>query len=149
MEDDAKREKSYEESIASDLFNMLQAAKGQGLDLNTGFQNEPMSTRKFALRYMFYGKRELAGLQGMPGALKKRLRRANVLAGILVGGRPVGMHLICAMQMPFAEVESEAQILAAIDTKALQAYADQVRKVLADDFEQAVADSEPESDATH
>ncbi len=133
-------EKTYEQSIASDLFNMIQAAKSQGLDLARGFQNEPLATRHMALRYMFHSKRDLLAMPGIPAALRKRLKNANVLAAVLTGGKITGVHLICATDTPFAKITSEDQVLSAIDPEALAAYADLVRQALTHDFHQATPD---------
>lgn len=138
---DQKDDKTYEESIASDIFNMITTAKGQGLDLNAGFQNEPLSTPKMALRYFFYGKREMLGVPGVPAELRKKFRTANVMAAIFLRGKIVGLHLICALGKPFGKIETEAEVLAAIDTKGLAAYAEHVRAVLKDDLEQAITDT--------
>lgn len=133
----ANDEKSYEQSIAADLFNMIQAAKKQGLDLSRGFQNEPLATRQFALRYLFQDKRTLSNMPGIPASLRKKLRKSNVLAAILTGGKMTGAHLICATDTPFHKITTEDQLLAAIDPIALAAYADQVREALTNDFHQA------------
>ena len=141
-------DKSYEESIASDIFNMIQSAKESGLDMNTGFQNEPLSTPKMAIRYLFYGKQALAAIP-MPQEVKKRLKTANVLGMIALDGRPVGVHLLCAFAKPFADIQAEQEVLDAIQHKSLGAFAAQLKELMAEEFKVAESDSGSDSGPVH
>lgn len=141
--------KDYARSIAADIFTMLRTAGEQGLNLDQGFHNEPLSTRQFALRYLFFSKSQLLRIPGTPPALKGRLRRANVLAAVMVQGRMTGLHLLCAFAKPFAAVASQDEVLAAIDQRALDAYTEQVRALLADDLDRAVNQAGPGPDAVN
>jgi len=142
-----EQDKSYEQSIASDIYNMITSAKASGLNMEGGFQNEPLSTPKMAIRYLFYGKQALAALP-MPEDVKRRLKTANVLGMIEVNGRPVGIHLICAIAKSFGDVESEAEVLAALESKGLSAFAAQLKTAMAEEFKVAEREAEAKK-STH
>lgn len=40
-------DKGYAETIASDIMQMLESAKGSDLDLNSGFQNDAFTAENF------------------------------------------------------------------------------------------------------
>lgn len=136
----SEQDKTYEQSIASDIFNMITSAKASGLNMDGGFQNEPLSTPKMAIRYLFYGKQALAALP-MPEDVKKRLKTANVLGMIEVNGKPAGIHLICALAKGFGEVETEAEVLDALQQKGLDAFAAQLKTAMTEEFKQAERDA--------
>ncbi|BBD09365.1 hypothetical protein [Desulfovibrio ferrophilus] len=144
----SEQDKSYEESIGSDIFNMITSAKQSGLDLDNGFQNEPLSTPKMTIRYLFYGKKALTALP-MPNDVKKQLRTANVLGMIEVNGKPVGIHLICVFAKPFGDVASEQESIAALQPKGLTAFATQLKQVMADEFKQAEQDAQSGDKTVH
>lgn len=138
-------EKSYVESIASDIFNMVQSAKESGLDVDDGFQNEPFASSALAIRYLFYPKKQLLQVPGMPDQLRRKFKAANVLAQLEVGGKIVGIHLIWASAKKFAELTSEEESLTCTDEKGVDAYKTQVTKVLRDDLAKATAAAEAAS----
>ena len=132
----SENEKTNEQSMAGDIFNMIVSAGESGLDLSQGFQNEPMSTPRLTLRYLFYAQKALAAVP-MPPDIKRRLGEANVLGMIEMNGKTLGIHLICALPMPSAKVKDEAEVLAAIDARGLESYSQQLRQAMTDEFGQA------------
>ncbi len=139
----------YVRSIAADIFSMLQSAAEQGVDLDQGFHNQPLSTGRCALRYLFFSKSQMLRIPGTPPALKRRLGRANVLAAVMLDGRMAGLHLLCVFAKPFSAVGGEEEVLEAIDPRALDAYAEQVRAMLADDLDRALDRAAPPSEAAN
>ncbi|MFK4764151.1 hypothetical protein ACI3L3_05145 [Desulfobaculum sp. SPO524] len=137
--------KSYEESIASDIFNMIQSAKESGLDVDDGFQNEPFSTSAITVRYLFYPKQHLLQIPGMPQSLRSKIQTANILAQVEVDKKIAGIHLIWASPKRFADITSEQDALACIDSKGLTAYKDHVAQALRDDLAKATAAAEAAS----
>ncbi|NJB68028.1 hypothetical protein GGQ74_001701 [Desulfobaculum xiamenense] len=148
MENVENAEKSYEESLASDIFNMIQSAKESGLDVDDGFQNEPFATSELAIRYLFYPKRHLMQVPGMPDAQRRKLKTSNILAQVVVAKKLVGIHIIWSSTKAFADIATEAEVLAGIDTKALAAYKEHVAQALRDDFAKAAAAAEAASNVT-
>lgn len=135
-------EKSYEESIASDIFNMIDTTRQRGMDMSTGFYNEPLATPKMAIRYLFYTKEYLLRIPMIPKKLKQRFGVANVLGMVEKGGKPVGIHLLCALDKQFQFVQ-EDDILRCLYSKGVEGWANQMRTALQDDFaehEQSYAD---------
>lgn len=141
----SENEKTHAQAIASDIFNMITSARESGLDLAQGFQNEPLSTQRLALRYLFYTKAALASVP-MPAEVKRRLSHSNVLGMIEMNGKPLGIHLICALNKPFAQVESEEEVVAAIHEKGLDAYSSQLRQAMTEEFNQAEREAEEKKD---
>jgi hypothetical protein len=88
-------------------------------------------------------------IPGTPPALKRRLGRANVLAAVMLDGRMAGLHLLCVFAKPFSAVGGEEEVLEAIDPRALDAYAEQVRAMLADDLDRALDRAAPPSEAAN
>lgn len=131
---------AYAEAIAGDIFNMIAAARESGLDLARGFQNEAMSTSRLTLRYLFYPRRALASVP-IPAQVRRRLKRSNVLGMIEMNGKPLGIHLLCALGAPFDEVGDREDVLAAIDPQGLAAYADQLRESMTEELRMAERDA--------
>lgn len=140
-----ENEKTHAQAIAGDIFNMIVSARESGLDLSQGFQNEPLSTKRLTLRYLFYTKKALASVP-MPPETKRRLAHSNVLAMIELNGKPLGIHLICALPKPFAKVEAEDEVVAAIHPKGLDAYSEQLRQAMTEEFHQAEQDASKNKD---
>ena len=46
-------EKNYAQSIAGDLFHMIESAREQGVNVDAGFRNQAMSSPSMTLTYMF------------------------------------------------------------------------------------------------
>lgn len=127
-------DKSYEETIANDFFIMIQEAVENGVDVDAGFDTTPMSMQNAVLRYMFYSKKALQSM-GLPMALKKKLGVSNILTAVEVGGKPVGVHLVCTMSVPFSKVSTEDQVRRGIQSKALGDFRDNVAKLMRRGFE--------------
>ncbi len=132
-------EKSYEESIANDFFNMIQEARESGVDLDEGFETTPLSMQNATLRYMFYNRKFLKDTN-MPMALKKKLGVSNILTAVEVNGKAVGIFLVCTLSVPLSKVESEQQVLKSIQGKALQEFKSKVAVLMQRGFE---ADNQP------
>ena len=97
---------SYAISLAGDLFNVIQSALSAKLDLDDGFSNQPLATANMTITYSFYPKHMVDGAPGMPESFRKRLRDSNIMAAIVLGGKPVGVFLLCAIQQKFADITS-------------------------------------------
>lgn len=132
-------EKSYEESIASDIFNMIDTTRERGMDMSTGFYNEPLSTPRMTIRYLFYTKEYLMRVPMIPKTLKQRFGVANVLGMVERNGKAVGIHLICALDKQFQFVQ-EDDILRCLYSKGVEGWAEQMRNALKDDFEDVAKD---------
>ncbi len=129
--------KSSVETIATDIYNMIASAKADGLDMQGGFHNQPLSTPTLALRYLFFPKAELVAVPGIPENVVMALKESNVLAAVEVNGQMAGIHLVCALDKPFAEVENEQEVMDAVDGQAILAYEAQVKEVMRSEFEAA------------
>lgn len=127
-------EKSYEESIANDFFNMIQEARENGVDLDEGFETTPLSMQNATLRYMFYNKKFLKGTN-MPMALKKKLGVSNILTAVEVNGKAVGIFLVCTLSVPLGKVLTEDQVFKSIQTKALHDFKGKVAMLMQRGFE--------------
>ncbi|WP_461209804.1 hypothetical protein [Desulfocurvus sp. DL9XJH121] len=134
-------ENGHAQSMAADILKMIDAAREGGLDLSKGFRNEAMTTPRLRLGYLFQPHEALAALP-MPPDVKRRLGRSNVLGMIEMNGKPYGIHLICSLPVPLAEVRDEAQVLAGVDHKALAAYSEQLRAAMTEELRQAEDESE-------
>jgi len=137
-----EEEKSYADSLASDIFHMVESARESGLDVDGGFQNDPFSTPDVAIKYLFYPKKDLMQLP-MPAGVKKRIGAANVLAQVSKHEKIAGIHLIYSSPKPFSKLKSIKEAEAAMDQKGVQEYADHVAQVLREDL---VAKVKPDTD---
>ena len=52
-------EKNYAQSIAGDLYHMIQSAQEQGVNVDSGFRNQALSSPSMSLTYLFLGKDDL------------------------------------------------------------------------------------------
>lgn len=137
-------DKSYAESIASDIMNMLDSAKSQGLNMQTGFQNDAFTSPDFAFGYLFYPREILLEIPNLPQHIKKSLKKSNIMATVDVGGKKTGIHLICSLPVGFAEIKSVEDIVSGINNKGLMEYKEQVAKVLEKDLNQNAPKKSPE-----
>ena len=131
------QEKSYEESLAADITRMIFSARESGLDLSQGFQNSAFSTSELAVGYLFMPGEELRRVPAMPSDVKRRLKKANVLATIDVKGRKAGINLICALDTGFDGVTEEREILEALDEAGVSAYREHLTRLFKEDLAQA------------
>lgn len=127
-------DKGYAETIASDVMQMLESAKGNGLDLNSGFQNDAFTAEKFSFGYLFYPREILLNIPNLPQAVRKKIKRSNILGIVDVEGKKVGIHLICSMTKGFDEVESAEDIIAGINNKELMDFKEQIAGILHKDL---------------
>lgn len=125
---------SYTSSLAGDLFNVIQSAQSADLDLDDGFSNQPLATANMSITYSFYPKHMLDGAPGMPDSLRKRLRSSNIMAAIVLGGKPIGVFLLCALQIQFAEVTSPEDLMRGMQDKDVEKYTQAVKKALEEDL---------------
>ena len=137
MNQDTMQEKSYEESLAADIFKMIFSARESGLDLTQGFQNSAFSTSNLAVGYLFMPGEELRKVPVMPADVKARLKESNVLATIDVEGKKAGINLICSLKMGFGAVTSEKDILDGLDEAGVRAYREHLTRLFKDDLVQA------------
>ena len=127
-------DESYTSSLAGDLFNVIQSAQNANLDLDDGFSNQPLSTANMSITYSFYPKNMVDGAPGMPEAFRKRLRTSNIMAAIVLAGKPIGVFLLCALQKKFAEITTAEEILAGMQDKDVEKYAQTLKKALKEDL---------------
>lgn len=124
----------YAETIASDVMQMLESAKESGLDLNSGFQNDAFTAEKFSFGYLFYPREILLNIPNLPQAVRKKIKKSNILGIVDVDGKKVGIHLICSMTKGFDEVESAEDIIAGINKKELMDFKEQIAGILQKDL---------------
>lgn len=129
MPDQKNDPRSYEDTIASDIFHALEAAREEGHDVDAGFDHSPMGVGGAEIYYMFYSKRALNESQ-MPTALKKKLGAYNVLASIMIGNKPAGVFPVCSLPTKFSEITSEAQIRKGIQKKAVMQFKDMFAEIV-------------------
>ena len=131
-------EKNYAQSIAGDLFRMIESAKEQGVGVDKGFRNQAMSSPGMSLTYLFLNKADLLKVPALPGPVKKLVRRSNALAVIeLADARGVkqtaGIHLIWASAKPCSGIASEAEMLEGVQIPGLATFTAQIKSVLRND----------------
>lgn len=136
-------DKNYAQSIAGDLFHMIQSAKEQGVDVDNGFRNQAMSSPSMSLTYLFLNKADLLKVPALPPQVKKQVRRSNALAVIELAkadGRKqtAGIHLIWGSAKPCSGVESESEMLEGIQVLGLGAFTAQLKTVLKNDIPRTV-----------
>lgn len=137
-------DKSYAESIASDILNMLENAKDQGLEMQTGFQNDAFTSPDFKFGYLFYPRELLLNVPNLPQNIRKKIKKSNILATVDIDGKKVGIHLICSLNTDFSDIASVEEIVAGINNKGMMDYKDQVAKILEKDFNQNAPTETPE-----
>jgi hypothetical protein len=133
--------RSYEDTIASDIFHALEAAHEQGTDVDAGFDHSPMGVGGAEIFYMFYSKKALNETK-MPTALKKRLGLYNVLASIMHGDKPMGVFLVCSLHVKFSEIKDESQIRKGIQKKDVYRFKDMFADIVRQNM-QYQPDTEP------
>jgi stage V sporulation protein SpoVS len=143
-------DKSYAQSIAGDLFHMIQSAKEQGVDVDKGFRNQALSSPGMTLTYLFLTKKDLLTVPAFPSQLKKHVRRANALAIIELAGpsgakQTAGIHLIWTSSKPCTGIESETEMLGGIQVQGLAAFTAQIKTVLRTDMPRTVGGESPSS----
>jgi hypothetical protein len=143
-------EKNYAQSIAGDLFHMIQSAKEQGVGVDNGFRNQALSSPGMTLTYLFLTKNDLLKVPAFPAQLKKHVRRSNALAIIELAGpsgakQTAGIHLIWTSAKPCSGVESEAEMLDGIQVQGLAAFTAQIKTVLRTDMPRTVDSQSPDA----
>ena len=136
-------DKSYAQSIAGDLFHMINSAREQGVNVDRGFRNEAMSSPGMSLTYLFLGKEDLLKVPALPPQLRKTVRRANALATIELkdatgARRTAGIHLIWTSATACSKIESEAEMLGGIQVQGLAAFTNQLKSILRNDMPRTV-----------
>jgi len=131
-------EKNYAQSIAGDLFHMIETAQEQGVGVDKGFRNQAMSSPSMSLTYLFLNKEDLLKVPAMPAQVKKLVRRSNALAVIELANakgvkQTAGIHLIWTSAKPCSQVESEAEMLEGIQVSGLADFTAQIKSVLRND----------------
>jgi len=132
-------EKNYAQSIAGDLFRMIQSAHEQGVGVDSGFRNQAMSSPSMSLTYLFLGKDDLLNVPALPAQVKKQVRRSNALATIELRDakglkKTAGIHLIWSSAKPCSAIESEAEMLDGIHVQGLASFTAQLKTVLRNDI---------------
>jgi len=127
-------DKGYAETIASDIMQMLESAKGSGLDRNSGFQNDAFTAETFSFGYLFYPRDMLLAIPGLPQAVRKKIKKSNILGTVDLDGKKIGIHLICSLNKGFDEVESAEDIIAGINNKELMDFKEQIAEILHKDL---------------
>lgn len=123
-------DKSYAESLAGDLYHAIQAAQEAGLDMKNGFRNTPLNGPNVFLHYMFYSKQQLLRSGPMPEHLKRKLKKANILATIDLGTQKIGIFFLCSLNKEFSEVESEQDVARGMDLQGVEDFATRLRQTM-------------------
>ncbi|WP_027723322.1 hypothetical protein [Maridesulfovibrio zosterae] len=127
-------DKGYAETIASDIMQMLESAKSSNLNLNSGFQNDAFTAEKFSFGYLFYPRDMLLGIPNLPQAVRKKIKKSNILGLVDLEGKKVGIHLICSLPQGFDEIESAQDIIDGINNKELMDFKGQIAEILHKDL---------------
>lgn len=140
-------DKNYAQSIAGDLYHMIQSAQEQGVKVDTGFRNQALSSPSMTLTYLFLGKDDLLKVPALPPQVKKQIRRSNALATIELqtakGKQTVGIHLIWTSAKICSAIESEAEMLDGIQLQGLAAFTNQLKTVMRNDIPRTVDQQNP------
>lgn len=126
--------KGYAETIAADIMQMLESAKGSDLDLNSGFQNDAFTAETFSFGYLFYPRDMLLSIPQLPQAVRKKVKKSNILGLVDHEGKKIGIHLICSLNKGFDEIESAEDILPGINKKELMDFKEQIAGILHKDL---------------
>ena len=142
-------EKNYAQSIAGDLFRMIESAKEQGVGVDKGFRTQAMSSPGMSLTYLFLNKSDLLKVPALPAPVKKLVRHSTALAVIELadaGGvkQTAGIHLIWSSAKPCSGIESEAEMLDGIQIQGLAAFTAQIKSVLRNDAPRTVDQLAPD-----
>jgi len=132
-------EKNYAQSIAGDLFHMIESAREQGVNVDAGFRNQAMSSPSMTLTYMFLTKNDLLKVPALPAQVKQQVRRSNAMAVIELANakgvkQTAGIHLIWSSAKACSKIESEAQMLDGIQIQGLAAFTAQIKATLRNDI---------------
>lgn len=128
-------DQTYAQSIATDLFYMLQAAQEQGVPVDQGFRNQAMSTPQLILGYLFLNKKDLDQVTALPPQVKKLVRHTNALAIIETitpqgQKQTAGIHLIWTSAQPCSQIKSAQEMLQGIQPLGLKAFTEQLKTIL-------------------
>ena len=142
-------EKNYAQSIAGDLFRMIESAKEQGVGVDKGFRNQAMSSPGMSLTYLFLNKSDLLKVPALPAPVKKLVRRSNALAVIELADakgvkQTAGIHLIWSSAKPCSGIESETEMLDGIQIQGLAAFTAQIKSVLRNDMPRTAEQLDPQ-----
>ncbi len=124
----------YAETIASDIMQMLESAKGSGLDLNSGFQNDAFTAEKFSFGYLFYPREMLLQIPHLPQSVRRKIKKSNILGIVDLEGKKVGIHLVCSLAKGFDEIEKAEDIIEGINKKELMEFKEQIAGILHKDL---------------
>ena len=140
-------DKNYAQSIAGDLYHMIQSAQEQGVNVDTGFRNQALSSPSMTLTYLFLGKDDLLQVPALPPQVKKQIRRSNALATLELrtakGMQTVGIHLIWSSAKACSAIESEAEMLDGIQVQGLGAFTSQLKTVMRNDVPRTMDQQNP------
>ena len=131
-------EQTHKESIAGDLFQVLQSAREQGLEVNMGFEHRPFESRQLFISYLFQPKALLDSEAAMPPAFKKQLKAYNILGALGTGKRLTGVFLLAATDTAFSRIQDRQEILDCIQDQELERFSDGLRGALKQDLNQAM-----------
>jgi len=143
-------EKNYAQSIAGDLFHMIESAREQGVNVDEGFRNQAMSSPSMTLTYMFLTKSDLLKVPALPAQVKKQVRRSNAMAVIELATakgvkQTAGIHLIWSSAKACSKIESEAEMLDGILVQGLAAFTAQIKATLRNDIPRTMDEHIPTS----
>lgn len=127
-------DQGYAETIASDIMQMLESARGSGLDLNGGFQNDAFKAEHFAFGYLFYPRELLIQVPHLPQSVRRKVKKSNILGTVEIEGKKAGIHLVCSLNKGFNEIESAEDILAGINGRELMEFKEQIAGILHKDL---------------
>ncbi|PIE68729.1 MAG: hypothetical protein CSA21_05510 [Deltaproteobacteria bacterium] len=130
---------SYAQSIASDIFAMISSSREQGINLDGGFQNEAISNQNMAIRYLFFTQKQLLHMGLFPKDMRKRFKASNILAIVEQHGKAVSVNLLCTLNHTFSSITSVQDVETNLLPAELNKFADAVRRVLAEDLQEAQA----------
>lgn len=134
---------AYAQSIASDIFAMINTSREQGLDLDAGFQNQAFSNQTMAIRYLFFPKKELLAMGYFPREMQQRFKTSNILSIVEQSGKAVSVNLLCVLTRPFSAVENAREIETSLIARELDKFAEAVRRVLSQDMQEATESATP------
>ena len=125
-------DKTYAQSIAHDLFQMIKSAQEQGVKVDKGFRNQALSSPQMSLSYLFLGKSDLFKVPALPPQVKTQVRQSNALAvieSIDAQGKKqtVGIHLIWSSPLACSKIVSEEELLQGIQVQGLNSFTVQLR----------------------
>ena len=132
------KEKSYADSLASDIFHMIEESRENGLDLDNGFENRPYGLSGAEIVYYFQPKKGFDTIP-LPMAVKKKLGVSNVLVALETEQGPIGMFLVCSSPVKFSAMKSESPIAKGMQKKAVNDFKEAVAGLMRLQFDQGQA----------